>query len=106
MKPAGASSTEKPQQKRNKTEKNKKDCSSNTIQTKKGHHQQRKRMKQPFKDHTEKQILRTAQKTKETKPARAGRQPPNWRLMLHVIFWCKYPLSYFILSIYLANMGK
>jgi hypothetical protein len=69
MKPAGASSTEKPQQKRNKTEKNKKDCSSNTIQTKKGHHQQQKRMKQPFEDHIEKQILRTAQKTKETKPA-------------------------------------
>jgi ribosome-binding protein aMBF1 (putative translation factor) len=33
MKPAGASSTEKPQQKRNKTEKNKKDSSNNTIQT-------------------------------------------------------------------------
>jgi len=34
-------------------------------------------MKQPFEDHTEKQILRTAQKTKETKPVKAGRQPPN-----------------------------
>jgi len=39
MKPVGASSTEKPQQKRNKTEKNKKDSSNNTIKTKKGHHQ-------------------------------------------------------------------
>jgi hypothetical protein len=66
-------------------------------------------MKQPFEDHTEKQILRTAQKTKETKPARAGRQPPNWRLMLHV-YGVAVKIStfifYFILSIYLANMGR
>jgi magnesium-transporting ATPase (P-type) len=61
-------------------------------------------MKQPFEDHTEKQILRTAQKTKETKPARAGRQPSNWRLMLHV---CGVAVKIFTLIFYLIYLfGK
>jgi hypothetical protein len=56
-------------------------------------------MKQPFEDHTEKQILRIAQKTKEKKPARAGRQLPNWRLMLHV---CGVAVKIFILIFYMT----